>query len=421
MTCPRPPDYSSGAMKLDPKRKPLSLATRAIHSGYDPMRYEGALSTPVFLTSTFAFPSAASGGRRFAGDEDGYIYTRLGNPTSRVLEDRLADLEGAEAGLATASGMGAIASLVWGLTEAGDEIVADTTLYGGTFALFHGGLRRFGVNVRFVDMTDPAALASALTPRTKLVFLETPANPNMRIVDIAAVARVARDCGAPLVVDNTYCTPALQRPIELGADYVVHSATKYLGGHGDLIAGVLVGPKEGIDRARLAGLKELTGAVISPLVAFLVLRGIKTLDLRMRRHSENAMTLAGRLASHPAVGRVFYPGLTGSPYHQLARRQMSAFGGMIAFDMKGGMEAGIRFLDNLHLVLRAVSLGDTETLAEHPASMTHTAYSPEERAAHGISDGLVRLSVGIEDPDDLWNDLEQALDACRPRVHSAAS
>jgi methionine-gamma-lyase len=407
-------------MRLSPKHKPQALATRAIHYGYDPMRHEGALSTPVFLTSTFAFPTAESGGRRFAGTEEGYIYSRLGNPTARVLEDRLANLEGGEAGLATSSGMGAIASAVWSLVEAGDEVVADTTLYGGTFAFFHDGLRRFGVKVHFVDLTNPEMLSSAITRRTKLVFLETPANPNMRLVDIAAVARTAHECGAALVVDNTYCTPVLQRPLELGADYVVHSATKYLGGHGDLIAGVLVGPKEGIDRARKVGLKDMTGAVISPLDAFLVLRGIKTLELRMQRHSANAMTIAERLVSHPAVCRVGYPGLPGSPFHELARRQMSAFGGMIAFEMSGGMEAGIRFLDSLNLVLRAVSLGDTETLAEHPASMTHSAYSAEERAAHGISDGLVRLSVGIEDPEDIWNDLAQALDSCEPRLRAAA-
>lgn len=265
--------------------------------------------------------------------------------------------------------------------------------------------------MRFADLTRPEALAAALTPNTKVVYCETPANPNMRIIDIAAVSALARAQGALTLVDNTYCTPYLQRPLELGADLVLHSATKYLGGHGDLIAGAAVGSRELIDRIRFFGIKEMTGACISAMDAFLILRGLKTLALRMDRHCASAQTMAEALEGHPAVAWVAYPGLPSFPQAELARRQMRLPGGMIALALKGGYEAGVRFMDALRLVTRAVSLGDCETLAQHPASMTHSTYAPEERARHGIDEGLVRLSVGLEDPADLLADLTQALAA----------
>lgn len=390
-----------------PKR---GFATRAIHAGYDPLDYHGALNPPVFLTSTFAFDKIETGIERFKGEAQGYIYSRVGNPTATVLETRLASLEGGEAALATSSGMGAITAVVWSLLKAGDEIIADRTLYGCTFALFTHQIQRFGMSVRFVDLTDPANLEGAFAPNTKMVFTESPSNPNMRLVDIAAVAKICRAAGVPLVVDNTYCTPYLQRPLELGADIVVHSMTKYLGGHGDLLAGAVVASREHIDLCRTVGIKEMNGACISAFDAYLVLRGLKTLPLRMDRHCANATALARDIAAHPAVDQVYFPGLESHLQHALAKRQMKDFGGMIAFELKGGLQAGIRFMDAVELVTRAVSLGDAETLVQHPATMTHASYAPEERARHGFTDGLIRLSVGLEDYADLRADLIGALD-----------
>ncbi len=388
----------------------LGFATRAIHAAYDPLDYQGALNPPVFMSSTFAFRDVAEGQRRFRGEEPGFVYSRVGNPTVAVLEARLASLEGGEAGLATASGMGAITAALWTLVQSGDGILADQTLYGCTFGYLQHGLSRLGVEVRFADLTRPDEAERAMTPNTRVVFLESPANPNMRIIDIAAVSAVARRHGALTIVDNTYCTPYLQRPLELGADLVVHSATKYLGGHGDLIAGAAVGSQELIERIRFFGIKEMTGACISALDASLILRGIKTLELRMERHCSSAARVAQSLAEHPAVERVYYPGLPTFPQAELARRQMRLPGGMVALELKGGYEAGVRFMDGLRLVTRAVSLGDCETLAQHPASMTHATYAPEERERHGISEGLVRLSIGLETPDDIERDLIRALD-----------
>ena len=385
------------------------FSTRAIHHAYDVYAGEGALNPPVYLSATYAFPTTADGSARFAGEQPGYVYSRVGNPTTALLEARLANLEGGEAAVVTASGQGATTSLLWTLLSAGDEVIADRTLYGCTFAYLNHGLARFGVKVTHVDLTDPANLEQAIGPATKLVFFETPANPNMRLVDIAAVAAIARRHGALTVVDNTYCTPYLQRPLALGADFVVHSATKYLGGHGDLLAGAIVGPAEILQQVRFHGLKDMTGAVLSAQDAFLVLRGLKTLALRMERHSASAQRVAEFLAAQPQVDVVHYPGLADFPQHALARRQMARFGGMVAFELKGGIEAGRRFMDALGLFTRAVSLGDAESLAQHPASMTHAVYSLEERAHHFIAEGLVRLSVGLEDSDDLVADLAQAL------------
>lgn len=396
-------------MKSKLPSAPLGFATRAIHLGYDPAQCEGSLVPPVYLTSTFAFESTQVGMQRFAGENPGFIYSRVGNPTVALLESRLASLEGGEAALCTASGMGAITSAIYSLVQAGDEIVADQTLYGCTFGFFRHGLAGLGVTVRHVDMTRPERVAAAMTPRTKLLYCESPANPNMRLIDLKAIAEIGQASGVALMVDNTYCTPYLQRPLEHGATYVVHSATKYLGGHGDLIAGAVIGPAEAIQRMRFFGVKEMTGAVMSAFDAFLVLRGLKTLALRMRAHSASAMELAAYLASHPAVARVDYPGLPSFPQYELAQRQMSLPGGMIALELKGGFEAGRRFMDALNLCTRAVSLGDAETLVQHPASMTHSTYTPEEQAEHGISPGLVRLSVGLEDVADIRADLAQAL------------
>ncbi len=386
------------------------FATRAIHSGYEPSDAGGALTPPVHLSSTFTFETVEAAGAAFSGDQPAHIYSRISNPTLDLLERRIADLEGAEAAVSFASGMGAITSVLWSLLEPGQEILADKTLYGCTFSFLHHGLKKFGVKVRHVDMTDAEAVASAITDTTRVVYFETPANPTMSLVDIAAISALARNAGAISVVDNTYATPALTRPIELGADIVVHSATKYLGGHGDLVAGLAAGRKEVMDEVRLYGLKDMTGAALAPLNAMLILRGLKTLDLRMERHSQTALQVAHWLKSRSDVVSVAFPGLEDHPQHALAKRQMARFGGMIAFELES-LEAGIRFMNALTLIKRAVSLGDAETLIQHPASMTHSTYTPEERAAHGISEGLIRLSVGLEDVADILADLDTALGA----------
>ncbi|SMH38674.1 methionine gamma-lyase [Maritimibacter sp. HL-12] len=385
------------------------FATRAIHLGYDPADHEGALTPPLHLTSTFAFESAEAGAEIFAGERAGHVYSRISNPTLDLLERRVADLEGAEAGLGLASGMGAITAVLWTLLSPGDEVIVDTTLYGCTFAFMHHGLRKFGITITHVDLTDPANLAPAMTDRTRVVYFETPANPNMRLVDIEAVAAVAHAGGAQVVVDNTYATPYLTRPIALGADLVLHSATKYLGGHGDLVAGIVVGRAEAITEIRLVGMKDMTGAVMAPFNAMLILRGLKTLALRMERHCTSAQAVAAWLEDHPEVATVHYPGLESFGQHALACRQMARPGAMIAFELKGGLEAGRRMMNGLRMIARAVSLGDAETLIQHPASMTHSTYTPEERTAHGIADGLIRLSVGLEDVADILADLDGAL------------
>ncbi|WP_343563596.1 methionine gamma-lyase [Kiloniella sp. b19] len=385
------------------------FASRAIHLGYDPQENEGALTPPLYLTSTFAFETAEAGGEMFAGERAGHIYSRISNPTCDLLERRVASLEGAEAGLALSSGMGAITATLWTLLSPGDEVIVDKTLYGCTFAYMRHGLEKWGVTITHVDMTVPENLEDVISSRTRVVYFETPANPNMRLVDIEQVSGISRRHGASVVVDNTYATPFLTRPIEKGADIVLHSATKYLGGHGDVVAGLVVGSAEQIQDIRLIGMKDMTGAVMAPFNAMLILRGIKTLALRLDRHCSSAATVATWLEAHPAVGAVFYPGLESFPQHELAQRQMAQPGAMIAFELKGGHDAGIALMNRLEMIQRAVSLGDAETLIQHPASMTHSTYTAEERALHGISDGLVRLSVGLEEVEDILADLEQAL------------
>ncbi|PIE83929.1 MAG: methionine gamma-lyase [Bacteroidia bacterium] len=387
------------------------FATRAIHAGRLPNQF-GALNTPIYQSSTFVFDSAEQGGRRFALEEEGYIYTRLGNPNSTEIEAKLAELEGAEACLSAASGMGAITSALWTSVSAGDHIVAAKTLYGCTFALLNAGLSRFGVEVDFVDARDPQNVKAALKPNTKVVYLETPANPNMYISDIRAIAKLAHEHSADIqvYVDNTYCTPYLQRPFDLGANVVVHSATKYLNGHGDVIAGFVLGKKEFIDQVRFVGMKDMTGATLGPFEAYLIGRGMKTLALRMDRHCASAQKVAEFLESHPKVAKVMYPGLKSFPQHDVAMGQMCQPGAMIAFELQGGIEAGRALINSCRLCIPAVSLGDAETLIQHPASMTHSPYTPEERAASDIAEGLVRLSVGLEDADDIIADLKQALE-----------
>ncbi len=410
--------------KLD---RSFGFSTRAIHQGHRAADHHGALNPPVYMSSTFAFETAEQGGDIFAGEREGYFYTRISNPTLALLETRLADLEGAEAAVCASSGMGAICSAIWSLVEPGDEIITDGTLYGCTFSFFRESLQKFGIKITHVDLTKPELLRSAVSDKTKVVYFETPANPNMRIVDIEAVATIAHTVEATVVVDNTYCTPYLQQPISLGADLVVHSATKYLGGHGDLVAGAVVGNAELIHQVRLVGLKDMTGAVLSAQDANLILRGIKTLELRMERHCDSAEVVAAYLESHPKVTKVYYPGLESYEGHAVAKKQMARFGGMIPFEIEGGLNAAKKLLNSLDLITLAVSLGDAETLIQHPASMTHSTYSAEELAQYHISEDLIRLSIGLEKVEDIIADLEKAFDAAyalnaidlRPELRSA--
>ncbi|MCP4208657.1 MAG: methionine gamma-lyase [Shimia sp.] len=398
------------------RNAPQGFATRAIHHAYDPQDNEGALTPPLHLTSTFTFETAQAGGEMFAGDRVGHIYSRISNPTCDLLEQRIATLEGAEAGLALASGMGGITATLWTLLSPGDELIVDKTLYGCTFAFMQHGLAKWGVTITHVDMTDIENLRAAISDKTRVVYFETPANPNMRLVDIAAASEIAHSMDATVVVDNTYATPYLTRPIEMGADIVLHSATKYLGGHGDVVAGLVVGTAEQIADIRLVGMKDMTGAVMAPFNAMLILRGLKTLALRLDRHVQSAITVAEWLESHPAIASVSFPGLKSFPQNDLAERQMDKPGAMIAFELVEGHDAGIALMNNLNLIQRAVSLGDAESLIQHPASMTHSTYTPEERAAHNITEGLVRLSVGLEEVEDILADLAQALDALPTRI-----
>jgi len=402
------------------KIREQGFATRAIHTGYDDREAKGALNPPLYMSSTFTFESTSDGAGRFAGENEGHIYSRISNPTLSVLETRFADLETAEAAVSFASGMGAITSVLWTFLSAGDEIITDTTLYGCTFAFLQHGLSRFGVKVTCIDLADPQQLEAAISDQTKIVYFESPVNPNMKLVDIAAISKISSKYGARTIVDNTYCTPYLQQPLLLGADIVVHSATKFLSGHGDLIAGLAAGNAEDMMRVRLEGLKDMTGAVLDPLSAHQLMRGLKTLAIRMDRHGETALEIARRLQAHPMVQSIYYPGLDGFAQNELARRQMRNGGGVMALELIGGFDRATRFMDTLEMIKRAVSLGDADSLIQHPASMTHSTYSPEERAAHGISESLVRLSVGLEDVDDIWNDLEQALStASKPLVCAA--
>ena len=390
--------------------KKCGLGTTAIHAGTLKNLY-GTLAMPIYQTSTFIFDSAEQGGRRFALEEAGYIYTRLGNPTTTVLEDKIATLEEGEAAVATSSGMGAISSTLWTVLKAGDHIVTDKTLYGCTFALMCHGLTRFGIDVTFVDTSNLDEVKNAMKENTRVVYLETPANPNLKIVDIEALAKIAHTNPNTLViVDNTFATPYIQKPLTLGADVVVHSVTKYINGHGDVIAGLVITNKALADQIRFVGLKDMTGAVLGPQDAYYIIRGMKTFEIRMERHCKNARKVVEFLDNHPKIEKVYYPGLETHPGYEIAKKQMKDFGAMISFELKGGFEAGKTLLNSLKLCSLAVSLGDTETLIQHPASMTHSPYTKEEREAAGITDGLVRLSVGLENVEDIIADLEHGLE-----------
>ena len=385
------------------------FSTTSIHGSSMKDQY-GSLIMPIYNSSTFIFDSTAQGAARFALEEPGYIYSRLGTPTTSALEETLAKLEHGEAGLVTATGMGAVTATIWTLINGGEEIIADKTLYGCTFEFFEHHLSRFGVTVHFIEMANEDELKAALNDKTKIVYLETPANPNLKIIDIEKTAKIAHDYNPEIrvIADNTFASPVLQNPLDLGCDVVLHSCTKYINGHGDLLAGVVVSDAETIGKIRLIGIKDMTGAVLAPNEAYLVARGLKTLEVRMQRHCETAMKVAQYLESEPKVEKVFYPGLESHEGHDIAVKQMKGFGGMVSFVVKGGRAKAAIVADNVKVATLAVSLGATETLIEHPASMTHSPLSEEELIAANIEPGLIRFSVGLENADDIIEDLKQA-------------
>jgi len=393
------------------RTRDYSQETLAVHAGIGD--YDGhPVVPPIYQTSTFGFESAEHGAALFAGVERGYIYSRMGNPTVEALEQSLAALEGGHKALACGSGMAAIHTCLSSLVEAGDHVVCSDAVYGPTCTLLRTVFAKFGVEATFVDTSDLSAVRRAIRDNTKVVYIETPGNPTLVIADIAAVSTIAREAGATLVVDNTFMSPVLQRPLQLGADVVVHSLTKFLNGHADVVGGAIVVKDEPTYVAFRKTLNQL-GGVLPPFESFLVHRGIKTLPIRMQRHCENALVVARYLEQHPAVAWVRYPGLPSHPQYAIGQRQMSGSGGLICFELKGGLEAGKSMMNHVRLCVLAVSLGGVESLIQHPASMTHASMGAKARAHAQITDGLVRLSVGIENVDEIIADLDAALQATR--------
>lgn len=389
-------------------KKEWHFDTLVVHGseGIDP--HTGAVSPPLYQSSTFAFHNADHGEALFKGEAEGFIYSRMHNPTQQCFEREMAFLEGGEAALAFSSGLSAISALILTLCRSGDNFVSSNTIYGGTHSNFQHFMPRVGIEAREVRGTHLDEVEAAIDDKTRLIFIETPANPNLDIIDIRGCAAIAGKYGIPLAVDNTFATPALQKPLALGAQVVAHSATKYISGHGDTVAGVLVGDADLMLRIRKETLTHV-GFCLSPFNAWLLLRGLKTLSIRMHRHCQNAMRVAQYLSFHPKVQKVHYPGLSVHPGHELARTQMSDFGGMVAFEIEGTREDAKHFMDGLELCVQAVSLGDCDTLICHPASTTQSSYTSDELAKASISETMVRISVGIEDPRDLCSDLGQAL------------
>lgn len=369
---------------------------------------EGEHSEPIFPTSSYVFDSAASAAARFSGEEPGNIYSRFTNPTVRNFEQRLAALEGGERCVATASGMSAILSTCCGLLQAGDHIVSSKSIFGSTVVLFDKYLSRMGITVSYVSLTDLDAWQKAITKNTRLFFVETPSNPLTEVGDIEALANLAHNNNSVLVVDNAFCTPALQKPLEFGADVVVHSATKYIDGQGRCIGGAVVGDEKLVGED-VFGFLRTAGPTMSPFNAWVFLKGLETLNLRMKAHSENALKLAEFLEQHKNVNRVYYPGLKSHPQHELAVKQQSGFGGVLAFDMQGGKKAAWNLIDNTNLLSITANLGDTKSTITHPASTTHGRLSDEQRAEAGISDGMLRIAVGLEDINDIIRDIEHGL------------
>jgi cystathionine beta-lyase/cystathionine gamma-synthase len=393
-------DQATGDGRDGEKSGRQRFETRSIHAGQEPDAETGAVMPPIYATSTYIQDGP--------GEDRGYEYSRTGNPTRTALEESLAALENADHGRAFASGMAGI-NTVLNLLSAGDHVIAGDDVYGGTHRLFRQVYEQYDLSFSFVDTTDHDAVRAAMRPETELVWVETPTNPLMRVNDIAALAELAHDHGALCAVDNTFATPYLQQPLARGADIVSHSLTKYLGGHSDVVGGALVTDDEGLDE-RFGFYQNSVGATPDPFACFLVLRGIKTLPVRMDRHCENARTIAKRLDTHPDVGRVYYPGLASHPQHDLAADQMREFGGMVSFELDATLDETAEFVSNTEVFALAESLGGVESLIEQPATMTHASIPREERLEAGLTDGLVRISVGVEHAEDLWTDLESAIE-----------
>lgn len=383
------------------------LATQAVRAGQS-RSHEQEHSEPIFLTSSFVFSSAAEAAARFAGDQPGNIYSRFTNPTVRTFEQRLARMEGAECGVATASGMAAILSTCLGLLKSGDHIVSSRSIFGTTTVLFNNFLARLGIETTFVDLTDLAAWDKAIQKNTRLLFLETPSNPLTEIVDIKALADIAHQHDCLLAVDNCFCTPALQRPISLGADIVIHSATKYIDGQGRCIGGAVLGSEKIVGTEVYSFLRS-AGPTMSAFNAWVFLKGLETLNIRMQAHSQNALQLAQWLEQQPQVARVYYPGLPSHPQHELAKTQQSGFGGLLSFELKGGKDAGWALIDATQICSITANLGDTKTTITHPATTTHGRLTDEQRQASGIADGLIRIAVGLEDIEDIKRDLARGM------------
>lgn len=382
--------------------------TATVHTGYDSNSHHGSLAVPLYQTSTYEFDSAEQGARRFAGEEEGGIYSRLGNPTVRVLEERMTMLENGAGSLAFGSGMAAVSAILTHLTKTGDHIICSRGIYGCTFGLLGIMEQKYNITHTLTSMGTEEEIEAAVTPETVCIYIESPINPTMELADFGAVAAVAKRHQLKVVVDNTFASPYLQNPIDFGADFVLHSATKYINGHGDVIAGVLTGKdKEEMDRIRGSVQKDY-GGIISPFDAWLLIRGLKTLSVRMQRHTENATRLTDYLKTQEMVETVFYPFDENNPQVEIAKKQMTAGGGLVSFTIKGGQPVAQAFMNHLNLIKIAVSLGDAETLIQHPATMTHSGVPSEDRAKMGISDGLLRLSAGLEYVDDLIEDMEQA-------------
>ena len=402
MSAPKPRISTLGESMPEHK-----FATKAVHSGQHIDPTTGSVVVPIYETSTFAFKNAEQGAARFAGSENGYIYSRLGNPTVRALEENIATLEGGEDARACASGMAAITTAVLSAARKGDHVVATDTLYGGTQKLFSEILPKLGIKFTFVDSSKTGNVESVIQENTKIIFIETPANPTLKLTDLKSISKIARHRKILTMADNTFMSPCFQQPLDLGIDIVIHSLTKYLSGHSNIVGGIIVSNKQFI--ASVDPVLKTLGSTLAPFEAWLTLNGVKTLPLRMQKHNENAIMIAEHLEAHPKVEKVYYPGLKSNPQYELARRQMRGFGGMISFELKGGFEAGRRLMNSVKLCTLAVSLGAVETLIQHPASMTHAVTPRKERLKIGITDSLVRLSVGIEDPQDIINDLDQAM------------
>lgn len=387
--------------------KKMGMRTKTIHAGQYADPATGAVAPPLYQSSTFSFESAAQGAARFAGEEEGYIYTRMGNPTIARLEEAIATVEGGVGAIATGSGMACVCNVVFSLMGAGDHLVGTSSLYGPSRMVIEKDWKRFGVESSFVDTSDIEVLKAAIRPETKVVFVETPANPTIVLTDIKAAAEIAHEAGALLVVDNTFASPILQRPLELGADVVFHSMTKFINGHTDVVGGMIIASTDELYR-RIKPVTNFLGACMDPHQAWLALRGFKTLDMRVRACQEGAIKISKYLEEHPKVEWVRYPGLESHPHFELAKRQMDGPGALISFEVKGGIEAGSKLLDSVELMTLAVSLGGIETLIQHPSSMTHATIPRDSRIAAGITDGLVRVSIGCEDPDDIIADFDHA-------------